>query len=235
MNKIIFILLAASISTHALGGWIHSDSMTVGDNVTNAFGNLAILNWANKDINQPLELQSLQVNQSDTEYPGNYSKYFGNSENVSGTANVFDLYLEHAYPIYAPAHEQAFYKALAITFLQPVSTFSFKAESFSGDSQLILFFDSNGNFINHQDLSYTSIQPHPDTGILLDYNYSFDLRDQNIGSVVVGSWSASTYYYALEIEAAPRTAPEPSSALLAISALALLISLRIHKKSPSAK
>lgn len=235
MNKIILILLTASISTNALGGWIHSDAMTIGDNATNAFGNLAILNWANKDTNQPLELQSLQVNQSTTEYPGNYSKYFGGSQNVSGTSNVMDLYLEHAYPLYTPTQEQSFYKALAVTFLQPVSTFSFKAESFSGDSQLILFFDSKGNFINHRDLGYTSIQPHPDTGILLDYNYSFDLRDQDVGSVVVGSWSAATYYYALEVEAAPRDLPEPSSALLALGAFALLISLRSHKKSPSAK
>lgn len=232
MNKIIIILLATSISTNALGGWLHSNSMTVGDNVTNAFGNLATLNWANKDTNQPTELQSLQVNRSDTEYPGNYSQYFGGNQNVSGTSNVFDLYQEYAYPLFATARQQSFYRALAVTFLQPVSTFSFKAESFSGDSQLILFFDSKGNFINHQDLGHTSIQPHPDTGILLDYNYSFDLRDQDVGSVVVGSWSAATYYYALEVEAAPRNLPEPSSALLALSALALLVSLRVRKKSP---
>jgi len=235
MNKIILILLAASISTNALAGWIHSNSMTAGDNVTNAFGGLAMLNWANKDTNHSLELQSLQVNQSNTEYPGNHANYFGGDQNVSGTSNVMDLYLEHAYPLYAPTREESLYKALAVTFLQPISTFSFKAESFSGDSQLILFFDSKGSFIKHQDLSYTSSQAHPDTGILLDYNYSFDLRDQDIGSIIVGSWSAATYYYALGVEATPQELPEPSSALLAISSLALLISLRVRKKAKSNK
>lgn len=231
MKKLILILLTISLSHSALGGWIYSNSMPAGKDVTNAFNGIAVLNWADKGTNKSCEFQSLQVNQSNTEYLGNHSKYFGGAQNISSTFNVMDLYLEHAYPLYAPTPEQSLYKALSIAFLQPVSTFSFKAESFSGDSQVVLFFDSKGNFINYQDLSYTSSKPHPGTGVLLDYNYSFDLSNQDVASVIVGSLSAATYYYALEIQAMSHRVPEPSSVLLLMSALVLLISLRVHKQS----
>lgn len=224
----LLFLLATTFTAKAFGGPITTDNLAIGDNVTYAFGGTATLNWITKERDQPADFGDLIVNQSNTEYPANHSKYFGSSQQDSGTTNVMDLYLEHSYSFFDSASEQSFYRAIAVTLLQPVSTFSFKAESFSGDHQLILFFDPNGNFINHQNLNYTSSLPHPDLGVVLDYNHSFDLRNQNIGAIVLGSWSSATYYYEFSIDV-----PEPSSALLVILGLAGIGSSRAIKRKMS--
>ena len=238
MKKNLIFLFALSYATHAFGGWIDANAMTAGDDATYAFGETATLNWADKKSAQIMELQALKVNQSNTEYPGNHFQYFGGIYNNSGTSNVGSLYMEHAYPtlfakaasLTAEAASQSFYQALTITFLEPATTFGFKAESFSGDSQLVLFFDSNGQFVSHKEVGYSTAYSNPYTGLLLDYQYSFDLTGLDIASIVVGSWSSATYYYALQVEKA-NILPEPSSAALLLGSLALIL-IRRHTVRP---
>ena len=226
MNKIIFMLLAVAISTNAFGGWINTDDLSTGDNVTNAFSDLATINWVAKQADSEPELQSLHISNSTTEFPGNHSKYFGNSHNAHGTFNVLDLYLDYEFPdLYG---NSSFCNALAITFSQSASVFSFKAESFSGDSQLVMFFNQSGALIDHKTLSYTSDLIHPDGHRILDYAYSFDLTDLDIGAIIIGSESSATHYYALEVEGnQPSEVPEPSLFWLSIAGLlSLLIRLK---------
>ena len=220
MRKIPTVLFALTLSAQAFGGWINADDLNTGDNVTDSFSDCTV-NWVSKQADSELELQPLHIASSTTDYPGNHSKYFGSNLNDHGTFNLFDLYLQHEYPDFYGTG--TFFKALAITFSQPASSFSFKAESFSGDSQLVLFFDKSGKLIDRKTLTFTSDLQHPDGHRVLDYAYTFDLTQLDIGSIIVGSESSATHYYALDVEKGqPTPVPEPSAFWLAIAGWLLL-------------
>jgi hypothetical protein len=215
MHKLILVfLIATTFATKALGGHVSADHLAIGDNATNIFGEMATLNWVSKKQYQPVSFEPLIVNKSNTEFRGNHTQYFGNQDGHSGTNNLLDLYLEHSYSPNVFSAEESSYQAIAITFSRPVSRFVFQAEDFNGTPQCVFLFTPDGDFIRHEYI--TSHGYTGDFGIPISgFNHTFDLTNENVGSIILGSENSATYYYAFSVDV-----PEPSGVWLMIMALA---------------
>ncbi len=226
MNKTLTFLLSLIFAANAFGGFINANDLTTGENITNSFGSSAILHWVSKEQNKQANISPLIVNQANTEFSGNYSQYFGSDNGQSGTYGLGNLQDTLNEPANYP-EENSIYSAIAITFTQPVSSFGFEAENFNSDEQFAFLFTPQGNLIRRETIIPVGITG--DFGVpIWGYKHTFDLTNQNIGSIILGSWSSATYYYKLSID---KTLPEPSSILMLVLGLSLLVIKQIKAVS----
>ncbi len=226
MNKTLTFLLSLIFAANAFGGFINANDLTTGENITNSFGSSAILHWVSKEQNKQANISPLIVNQANTEFSGNYSQYFGAANGKSGTYGLGNLQNALNEPANYP-EENSIYSAIAITFTQPVSSFGFEAENFNSDEQFAFLFTPQGNLIRRETIIPVGITG--DFGVpIWGYKHTFDLTNQNIGSIILGSWSSATYYYKLSIDT---TLPEPSSILMLVLGLSLLVIKQIKAVS----
>lgn len=217
MNKTLIFLLSIIFAANAFGGFINANDLKTGENITNSFGSSAILHWVSKEQNKQAIMSPLIVNQANTEFLGNYSQYFGSVNGKSDTYGLGNLQDTLNDPANYP-EENAIYSAIAITFTQPVLSFGFEAENFNGDEQFAFLFTPQGSLIRRETiipLGITGDFGAPISG----YKHTFDLTSQNVGSIILGSWSSATYYYKLSIDT---KLPEPSSILMLVLGLTLL-------------
>lgn len=218
MNKPLTFLLSLIFAANAFGGIINANDLATGEDITHSFGGSAILHWVSKEQNKQVYTSPLIVNQANTEFSGNYSQYFGSGNGQSGTYGLGNLQDTLKEPANHP-EENAIYSAIAITFTQPVSSFGFEAENFNSDEQFAFLFTPQGNLIRRETIIPLGITG--DFGVpVWGYKHTFNLSNQNIGSIILGSWSSATYYYKLSIDT---TLSEPSSILMLVLGLSLLV------------
>lgn len=231
MHKFIpLFLLTITFATNAFGGLINTGNLTTGDDITNAFGSSATLNWINKERGKSASVHSLTVNDSNTDFQGNQSRYFGASNGRSDTYNLGALRdVLHDPDTYS--EEDSIYNAIAITFKQPVSSFEFQAENFNSDEQFAFLFTPQGNLISCETIISVGITG--DFGVpVWGYKHKLDLTNRNVGSIILGSWNSASYYYEFAVEGDSGTqVSEPSSMYLLLLALMGLGGRLIKRKT----